>query len=110
MRRSGSFARDRSRSAAKLFNEEWDVNARSARGICDWLGRPDLIDAFAATLGATEEEASRTIINAGALRSKQWQEARLALGMERWPFSHKVRAWRATVTELVAILKTCAAR
>jgi hypothetical protein len=30
--------------------------------------------------------------------------------MERWPFSYKVRTWHATVTELVAILKTCAAR
>lgn len=95
---------------ATLFNEEWDVNARSAQGICDWLGRPDLIDSFAATLGASEEEASRAIIDAGGLRSEHWQEARLALGMERWPFSHKVRAWRAAVTELVAILKTCAAR
>lgn len=95
---------------ATRFNEEWDVNARSARGICDWLGRPDLIDSFAATLGASEEEASRTLISAGALSSEQWQQARLALGMESWPFSHKVKAWRATMTELVAILKTCAAR
>jgi hypothetical protein len=93
-----------------LFNEEWDVNARSARAVCDWLGRHDLIDAFASTLGASEEEASRAIIKAGGLRSEHWQEARLALGMARWPFSHKIRAWNATVTELVAILKTCAAR
>lgn len=92
------------------FKEEWDVNARSARGLCDWLGRSDLADAFAAALGASEEEASLAIIRAVGIDSQVWQQARLALGMERWPFTHKLKAWHATMTELVSILKTCVAR
>jgi hypothetical protein len=92
------------------FKEEWDVNARSVRGLCDWLGRSDLADAFAAALGVSEEEASLAIIRAVGIASQEWQQARLALGMGRWPFTHKIKAWHDTMTELVSILKTCVAR
>jgi len=92
------------------FKEEWDVNARSVRGLCDWLGRSDLADAFATALGVSEEEAALAIIRAVGIASQEWQQARLALGMECWPFSHKIKAWHETMTELVSILKTCVAR
>ena len=98
------------RQPAKLFEEEWNVNARSVRGICEWLGRADLADTFAASLGGSEENASLAIIRAAHIGSEQWQDARLALGMERWSFTNKVKIWNDTMTELVSILKTCVAR
>ena len=50
------------------------------------------------------------IIRTVGIDSQAWQQARLALGMERWRFTHKLKAWRETMTELVSILKTCVAR
>ena len=92
------------------FMKEWDINARSVRGLCDWLGRSELADAFAAALGVSEEDASLAIIRTVVIDSQAWQQARLALGMERWPFTHKIKIWHETMTELVSILKTCVAR
>ncbi len=93
-----------------LFEQEWNVNARSVKGICDWLGRQDLADAFAASLGSAEEAATLAILQAAKLESRQWQEARIALGLAPWQFTHKVKAWRDAGYEIVAILKTCVAR
>lgn len=92
------------------FKEEWNAHARSVRGLCDWLGRPELADTVAAGLGLSEEEASLAIIRVVGIDSQEWQQARLALGMERWSFSYKIKAWNDTITELVSILKTCVAR
>jgi hypothetical protein len=92
------------------FKAEWDVNARSVRGLCDWLGRSELADIIASVLGVSEEEASLEIIRAVGIDSQEWQQARLALGMERWSFTYKIKAWNDTMTELVSILKTCVAR
>lgn len=98
------------RQPITLFDQEWSVNARSVRGICEWIGRPDLAEPIAAALGASEEDASLAIMHAAPVGSKQWQEARLALGLVQWPFTQKVKAWNSAMTELVAILKTCIAR
>jgi len=92
------------------FKEEWDVNARSVRGLCDWLGRPELAATVAAGLGLPEEEASLALIRSVGIDSQEWQQARLALGMDYWPFTFKKKAWNDTMTELVSILKTCVAR
>ncbi|OQB81201.1 MAG: hypothetical protein BWX88_04335 [Planctomycetes bacterium ADurb.Bin126] len=93
-----------------LFEEEWNVHARSVKGLCDWLSCPSLAAAFAASLGATEEDAALAILQAAGLESRQWQEAREALGLAPWRFSHKAKAWRDAGNEIVAVLKTCAAR
>ena len=92
------------------FKEEWNLHARSVRALCDWLGRPELAEIFAAGLGLSEEEASLAIIRAVGIDSQEWQQARLALGMERWSFTFKIKAWNDSMTELVSILKTCVAR
>jgi len=92
------------------FKEEWNLHARSVSGLCAWLGRPELADTFATGLGLSEEEASLAIIRAVGIDSQEWQQARLALGMEHWSFTFKIKAWNDTMTELVSILKTCVAR
>lgn len=92
------------------FREEWNLHARSVSGLCAWLGRPELADTFATGLGLSEEEASLAIIRAVGIDSQEWQQARLALGMEHWSFTFKIKAWNDTMTELVSILKTCVAR
>ncbi len=93
-----------------LFEQEWNVNARSVRLLCEWIGTMDLADDFAAVLGSSEEEAALTIMSAAKLKSELWQEARAALGMSPWRFTHKVKAWRDAGNEVVALLKTCVAR